>query len=113
MGYLVRRLQDAVRVPCPCGVSTRVVTAADTPVANLHVTQITDSVRHFHRHCTEIYYILEGSGTMEVGDDTVALEPGVTIVIEPGTPHRAYGDIRTIVFGVPAWDHTDEFFEGC
>jgi mannose-6-phosphate isomerase-like protein (cupin superfamily) len=92
-------------------VSTRVITIADTPVANLHVTSITDSRRHYHKGCTEYYYILEGSGKMELGDDVVDLEPGVTVVIEPGTPHRAYGDIRTIVFGVPAWDHTDEFFE--
>ena len=55
-------------------------------------------------------YILEGSGKMELGDDVVDLEPGVTIVIEPGTPHRAYGDITTIVIGIPAQVHDDEFF---
>ncbi len=110
-GYLYRKLADAPKVPCPCGTSTRIVTIADTPVANLHVTSITDSTRHYHKGCTEYYYILEGRGRMELGDDVVDLEPGVTIVIEPGTPHRAYGDIRTVVFGVPAWHHTDEFFE--
>lgn len=110
-GYIYRRRDEAPRVPCPCGQSTRIVTIADTPVANLHVTHITDSTRHFHRACTEYYYVLEGTGKMELGDEVVDLSPGVTIVIEPGTPHRAYGDITTIVFGVPAWEHTDEFFE--
>jgi hypothetical protein len=48
-GYFVRRLADAPTVPCPCGQSTRPMTRADTPVCNLHVTAITDSVRHYHR----------------------------------------------------------------
>lgn len=109
-GYIYRRRDEAPVVQCPCGPSTRIVTRADTPVANFHVTKITDSVKHYHKLCTEYYYILEGSGKMELGDDVVDLEPGVTIVIEPGTPHRAYGDITTIVVGIPAQVHDDEFF---
>jgi len=109
-GYLYRKRCEAPTVDCYCGPSTRIVTKADTPVANLHVTRITDSVKHYHKLCTEYYYILEGSGKMELGDDVVDLEPGVTIVIEPGTPHRAYGDITTIVIGIPAQVHDDEFF---
>lgn len=48
-GYLVRRLVDAPSVPCPCGVSTRPLTAADGSPCSLHVTAIGDSVRHYHR----------------------------------------------------------------
>jgi mannose-6-phosphate isomerase-like protein (cupin superfamily) len=109
-GYLVRHLKDAPTVPCPCGASTRPLTIADTPVCNLHVTHITDSVKHYHRETTEVYYILEGRGKMELNDDVIDLEPGTIVYIEPGTAHRAYGDIRTIVFGVPAYRHDDEFF---
>ena len=109
-GYIYRKQSEATVVPCACGESTRIIQVGDTPVANLHVTHITDSVKHYHKACTEYYYILEGTGKMELGDDVVDLEPGVTILIEPGTPHRAYGDIKTIVFGVPAWKHDDEFF---
>jgi mannose-6-phosphate isomerase-like protein (cupin superfamily) len=110
-GYIYRKKSEAPVVASQCGASTRVITAADTPVANLHVTHITDSTRHYHKECTEYYYILEGSGKMELNDDVVDLEPGVTILIEPGTFHRAYGDITTIVFGVPAWHHSDEFYQ--
>ena len=109
-GYLVRRLQDAPTVPCPCGESTRPLTAADTPVCNLHVTHITDSEKHYHKQCTEVYYILEGRGRMELGNDVIDVEPGMVIYIEPYTAHRLWGDVRTIVFGVPAIEHTDEFF---
>ncbi len=109
-GYLYRKKSEVPPVPCPCGSSTRIITIADTPVANLHVTHIMDSVKHYHKACTEYYYILEGAGKMELGDDVVDLEPGVTILIEPGTPHRAYGDITCLIVGVPAWHHDDEFF---
>jgi mannose-6-phosphate isomerase-like protein (cupin superfamily) len=111
-GYLVRRLADAPTVPCSCGQSTRPLTVADTPVCNLHVTFITDSVKHYHRECTEVYYILEGRGKMELNDDVVDVEPGMVICIEPLTRHRLYSKegVRTIVFGVPAYRLDDEFY---
>jgi len=111
-GYLVRRLEDAPTVACPCGQSTRPLTRADTPACNFHITFITDSVRHFHKKCTEVYYILEGYGKMELAGDTVEIEPGMVIYIEPGTPHRLWSTegVRTIVFGVPALDPEDEYF---
>lgn len=111
-GYVVRRVQDAPTVPCPCGQSTRPLTAADTPTCSLHVTSIKDSVKHYHRRCTEVYYILKGHGRMELNEDVLDIEPGMVIYIAPGTAHRLYSEegVETIVFGVPAFDPTDEFF---
>jgi len=111
-GYLVRRIHDAPTVPCPCGESTRPLTAADHAVCNLHVTFIKDSVKHYHKKCTEVYYILEGRGKMELNDDVIEVEPGTIVYIEPYTAHRLYSPegVRTIVFGVPAYRPDDEFF---
>jgi hypothetical protein len=53
-GYTVRRTADAPIVPCPCGDSTRVLTAADGGPCSLHVTSIRDSVRHYHRETTPV-----------------------------------------------------------
>ena len=78
--YLVRRVQDAPTVPCPCGLSTRPLTADDHGVCNLHVTFITDSVKHYHKQCTEVYYILEGRGKMELNDDVIDVEPGTCLL---------------------------------
>jgi mannose-6-phosphate isomerase-like protein (cupin superfamily) len=112
-GYLVRRLAEAPTVPCPCGESTRPLTSADTPTCSLHVTSITDSVRHYHRECTEVYYILEGRGSMELDDEMVHVEPGMVVYIAPGTRHRVQSEkgIRTIVFGVPPFRDDDEYFD--
>jgi mannose-6-phosphate isomerase-like protein (cupin superfamily) len=111
-GYLVRRVQDAPTVPCPCGQSTRPLTGADNAVCNLHVTFIRDSIKHYHKECTEVYYILQGRGKMELNDDVIDVEPGTIVYIEPLTAHRLYSDegVQTIVFGVPAYRHDDEFF---
>ncbi len=109
-GYQVRHLRDATVVPCPCGTSHRIFTRDDTPVANLHVTTITDSRKHYHMKATEYYYILDGTGVMELNDDRVPLEPGTAIIIEPGTAHRATGDITALIVVIPAAEHGDEYF---
>ncbi len=112
-GYLVRRAEDAVTVPCPCGQSTRFVTGKDTPVCNFHITFIQDSVRHYHKECTEVYYILQGRGKMDLNGETIDIEPGMVIYIEPYTKHRVVSPegVRTIVFGVPALQPEDEYFD--
>lgn len=110
-GYLLRRQQDAPTVPCPCGQSTRPLTRADTPVCNLHITFIKDSSKHYHKECTEVYYILEGKGKMELNGDVVEVDPGTVVVIEPFTRHRLWSEdgVRTVVFGVPAVQAEDEY----
>src|SRR5437868_3283407 len=112
-GYLVRRIQDAPTIHSACGQSTRPLTASDGVACNLHVTFITDSVKHYHRQCTEVYYILEGQGKMELNDDVIEVEPGMVVYIEPYTAHRLSSPegVRTVVFGVPALRAEDEYFD--
>jgi mannose-6-phosphate isomerase-like protein (cupin superfamily) len=112
-GYLIRNLQEAPTVECVCGQSTRPLTWLDTPVCNCHVTQITDSVKHYHKACTEVYLILEGRGHMELNGDLVDVGPGSVILIEPYTRHRLWSEegVRTVVFGAPAWRPEDEYFD--
>jgi mannose-6-phosphate isomerase-like protein (cupin superfamily) len=111
-GYLVRQIDDAPVVQCSCGPSARPLTSADTPVCNLHVTFITDSLKHYHRETTEVYYILEGHGKMELNDEVIDVKPGMIIYIEPLTAHRLVSleGVRTIVFGVPAYQQEDKYF---
>lgn len=109
----VRLVADVQAVPCPCGDSTRVLTAADGSPCSFHVTTIRDSVRHYHRATTEVYYVLEGTGRIELDGEWTRIGPGVMIWIPSGTRHRlvADGEVKTIVFGVPAFDPADEFFD--
>ncbi len=112
-GYLIRQLADAPSVACPCGVSTRPLTVADGAPCSLHVTTMCDATLHYHKRTTEVYYILEGLGKMELNGDWHEVAPGTVIWIEPGTRHRVVSEqgLRTIVFALPAFDVEDEWFE--
>lgn len=111
--YTIRRSADVVPVPCPCGQSTRIITAADGLGCSVHVTEIVDSVRHYHQAITEVYYIIEGSGKMDLDDATVDIEPGMVITLPPGTRHRVHSTtgIKSIVLALPAFDPSDEYFD--
>lgn len=109
--YIIRDRYQTMAVPCPCGSSIRLITRRDTSLANVHVTHIRDSKKHYHKHCTEIYYILEGKGKMELAEEEViAIKPGIVVMIKPGTPHRGYGDFKALIVGIPALREDDEFF---
>ena len=43
--------------------------------------------KHMHPNTNEIQYILEGTGTVWLGDKEVHVKPGDLIVIPKGTPH--------------------------
>jgi mannose-6-phosphate isomerase-like protein (cupin superfamily) len=43
--------------------------------------------RHMHPNTNEIQYILEGTGTIWLGDKRVQVKPGDLIIIPKGTPH--------------------------
>jgi mannose-6-phosphate isomerase-like protein (cupin superfamily) len=43
--------------------------------------------RHYHKHTEEIYYILEGSGEMTVGEETSAVSAGDAVYIPADSVH--------------------------
>jgi mannose-6-phosphate isomerase-like protein (cupin superfamily) len=111
-GYLVAKLEDVAPVACPCGTSRRAFAVPENETASLHLVDIsTESKLHYHKRLTEIYYVLEGSGHLEVDGDRVKLEPGVSVLIRPGTRHRAVGRLRILNVVVPAFDPSDEHFD--
>jgi mannose-6-phosphate isomerase-like protein (cupin superfamily) len=43
--------------------------------------------KHLHPNANEIQYILEGKGTIWLGDKEVQVKPGDLVIIPHGTPH--------------------------
>ncbi|KJC61239.1 signal peptide protein [Bradyrhizobium sp. LTSPM299] len=43
--------------------------------------------KHMHPNTNEMQYILEGTGTVWLGDKEITVKPGDLIVIPKGTPH--------------------------
>ena len=111
-GYEIVDFEQMESVDCPCGQTKRAFVADDNPVATLHRVDIkADSRAHYHRKLTEIYYILEGEGVMELDGEKVPVRPGMAILIRPGTRHRACGAMRILNMPVPAFDPEDEHFD--
>ena len=106
---IIRHANDVPPVDCPCGKSIRIITSKDTEKLGIHRTFITDSQKHYHKKTTEVYYILEGFGTIELDDQVVDLSPGLVIYIPPGVHHKVSGDIKTLITTVPAFNDKDEY----
>jgi mannose-6-phosphate isomerase-like protein (cupin superfamily) len=43
--------------------------------------------KHLHANANEIQYILDGTGTVWLGDKEIPVKPGDLIIIPKGTPH--------------------------
>ena len=54
--------------------------------------------RHCHQTETEIYYCLNGSGTVTVEEEVFVMEPGVVVYIPPGKEHQTASGSRGLDF---------------
>jgi mannose-6-phosphate isomerase-like protein (cupin superfamily) len=107
--YRIAQLDEIPAVPCPCGSARRAFTEDPARVASIHVVEIKeDSEAHYHERQTEVYYVLEGEGSIELDDERLPLRPGTSVLIKPGCRHRAVGKLRVLNFVVPAFDPADE-----
>ncbi len=73
----------------------------------------TATQRHYHKASEEIYFILEGSGRMEIDDDGREVGPGDAILIPAGAWHtiRAVETLRFLCCCAPPYSHEDTYFE--
>ncbi len=110
--FTVVHTTDVEAVDCPCGKTRRAFTDDPDQIASLHVVDIkTDSETHYHKRLTEIYYILEGEGHMELDGEMIPVRGGSAILIKPLCRHRAVGEMKIINVPVPAFDASDEWFD--
>jgi mannose-6-phosphate isomerase-like protein (cupin superfamily) len=73
------------------------------------------TVRHHHRELEEIYFILEGTGAMELDGEERDVGPGDAILIPPGARHQITADpeapLRFLCCCAPAYRHDDTHFD--
>ena len=71
--------------------------------------------RHYHRAAEEIYFVLKGSGRMEVEGDSKMIRPGDAVLIPAGAWHtlenNGNSDLRFLCCCAPPYSHEDTFFE--
>ena len=68
--------------------------------------------RHYHARAEEIYFLLEGTGEMELDGERRRVEPGDAVLIPPGTWHQitAVDALRFVCCCAPPYSHEDTFF---
>lgn len=63
------------------------------------------STKHRHRHQTEFYVVLEGTGRIRIEDELLTLAPLSAVVIDPETVRQIFNDTDTdalwLVVGAP------------
>ena len=110
--YLVAQLNEIPTITCPCGLTRRAFTEDVDQRASVHLLDVKiDAQLHYHKKITEIYYILEGEGYLELDGEQVPVKPMTSILIKPGCRHRAVGDLRIVVIAMPTFDPQDEWFD--
>ena len=117
---IVRSLEQAEPFTTADGSTIRELLGLPTaPVRNQSLAEATLSAgqateRHYHAEAEEIYYVVEGTGEMEVDGDRRSLTVGDADLIPPGARHQIRagdGRLRFLCCCAPANRHEDTFFD--
>jgi mannose-6-phosphate isomerase-like protein (cupin superfamily) len=75
---------DTLSAANPAGMRNKLFVAVDGATIAI---QDGNTPKHLHPNANEIQYILEGTGTIWLGDKEVKVKPGDLVIIPHGTPH--------------------------
>jgi mannose-6-phosphate isomerase-like protein (cupin superfamily) len=113
-GYELADFSQIQGVPCPCGTARRAFADVEDFPGTVHVTEICMSAKlHYHKQLTETYYFLEcdADAQMQLDDEIIDVKPGMSIMIRPGTRHRALGKMKVLILVLPKFDPADEWLD--
>jgi mannose-6-phosphate isomerase-like protein (cupin superfamily) len=117
---IVRSLEEAEPFTTADGSTIRELLGLPTaPVRNQSLAEAAlaggqATERHYHAEAEEIYYVVEGSGEMELDGERRTVGIGDAVLIPPGARHRIRADadgLRLLCCCAPAYRHEDTFFD--
>jgi len=117
---IVRSLDQAEPFTTADGSTIRELLGLPTaPVRNQSLAEATLAAgqateRHYHAESEEIYYVVEGSGEMELDGERRPVALGDAVLIPPGARHQIRADaegLRFLCCCAPAYRHEDTFFD--
>src|SRR5262245_56854713 len=112
---LVRHEGHTARERSTCGWRDRLISREDaglSPAAWAHAVDIDGAKLHYHKRSTELYYVLDGRGTVTLDGVSREVEKGSLVHIPPGVVHGAQGRMRVLVVGIPDIADDDYFEAG-
>lgn len=110
---IIRHEGHTPRERSTCGYRDRLISrddAALAPAAWVHAVDIDGARLHYHKRSTELYYVLEGSGSVLLDGVEQPVVKGSLVHIPPGVVHGARGRMRVLVVGIPDIAE-DDYFE--
>ena len=103
-GSSIRSILDSTNAP-----------VANQSLAEATVPEGTATERHYHKKSEEFYFILEGSGTMEIDGESKPIDVGDAILIPPGAWHQITAEsnsaLKFLCCCAPPYSHKDTYFE--
>jgi mannose-6-phosphate isomerase-like protein (cupin superfamily) len=118
---IVRSLESAEAFTTADGSTIRELLGLPTaPVRNQSLAEATlepgqQTQRHYHADAEEIYYVIEGTGEMEIDGARRTLTVGDAVLIPPGARHQIRADdggrLRFLCCCAPAYRHEDTYFD--
>ena len=84
-----------------CGQIRCLIEEKDGAAAEVHHVEIEDAKLHYHERTDEIYYVIDGQGSLVVDDETIELHRGVVVYIPRGVKHKAVGKLTVLTVCMP------------
>lgn len=113
-GPMIVQLDQLPGIPCPCGVARRGFADRHDFPGTVHYTQIDqDAKTHFHKQHTEVYVVLScgPDAAIELDGQVCPVKAKSSVLIPPGTRHRAIGQMEVLILCLPKFDPADEHFD--
>ena len=84
-----------------CGQIRCLIEEKDAAAAEVHHVEIRDAKLHYHERTDEVYYVIDGRGTMTLDDEVIELHRGVVVYVPRGVRHKAVGDLTVLTVCIP------------
>ena len=84
-----------------CGQIRPLIEEKDEAAAEVHHVQIDHAKLHYHAKTDEVYYIIDGTGSMILDDEEIAVHKGVVDYVPRGVKHKAIGKLTVLTVCIP------------
>ncbi|MBI1900542.1 MAG: cupin domain-containing protein [Planctomycetia bacterium] len=84
-----------------CGQIRCLIEEKDLAAAEVHHVEIENAKLHYHERTDEVYYVIDGQGTMVLGGETIELHQGVVVYVPRGVRHKAIGKLTVLTVCIP------------
>lgn len=99
--YLRRDPAEVLPWAETCGQVRSLIEEHDEAAAEVLEVEIDHAKLHYHAKTDEIYYVIDGTGTMILDDETIELHKGVVVYVPRGVKHKALGKLTVLTVCIP------------